>query len=242
MVSVLQTCIQGAGRIGRLGGLVLVLFILAGCSLRDGSATILMGDTHPPFSRVSVLQFKDTPVQMAASLIPAKRADKSIIEPNASSVVRKIFAEKVKENPAYHLIDDKELAGLYRYADPSGLPREDRARFFVALGKQLKSEALLIGYVHRYRERKGTSYAVVQPASVAFQIELVRAKDGITVWKGYFDKTQRSLMENLLELASFRMRRGRWVSARDLAEEGIVALLQKIPVLKGETAPPKQEK
>ena len=46
----------------------------------------------------------------------------------------------------------------------------------------------MAGYVYRFRERKGVSYTVEQPASVAFEIHLLRVSDGALVWRGSFDK------------------------------------------------------
>ena len=89
----------------------------------------------------------------------------------------------------------------------------------------------MTGYLYRYRERKGVSYTVEQPASVSFEIHLLRVSDGALVWRGSFDKTQSSLMENVLQFSSFFRGKGKWVTAEELAEEGIEQVLKTFPGL-----------
>jgi hypothetical protein len=97
------------------------------------------------------------------------------------------------------------------------------------VGNELETEGIIVGYVYRYRERMGYPYSAEKPASVAFEIHLVRVSDGVIVWKGIFDKTQKSLMENIFQIASFVKERGQWVTAKELATEGIDAILEKFP-------------
>jgi hypothetical protein len=64
---------------------------------------------------------------------------------------------------------------------------------------------------------------------VAFDLHLVRVKDGTIVWRGSFDKTQSSLMENVFQFSSFFSGGGKWITAKELAEEGLAALLKTFP-------------
>jgi hypothetical protein len=89
----------------------------------------------------------------------------------------------------------------------------------------------VLGYLYRFRERKGESFAVEQPASVAFEIHLIRVEDGALVWRGAFDRTQGSLMEDLLQISSFYREKGRWVTAEELAAGGLKEVLKTFPGL-----------
>jgi hypothetical protein len=89
----------------------------------------------------------------------------------------------------------------------------------------------VVGYLFRFRERKGEPYAVQQPASVAFDIHLLRVQDGVLVWRGSFDKTQSALMENILQAPAFYREKGRWVTAEELAAEGLEQVLKSFPGL-----------
>jgi len=55
------------------------------------------------------------------------------------------------------------------------------------------------------------------------------------VWKGVFDKTQKSLMENVLGASYFVKDRGRWLTAKELAGQGMTDVLKGFPGLDKET-------
>jgi len=88
-----------------------------------------------------------------------------------------------------------------------------------------------VGHLYRFRERRGEAFAVEQPASVALEIHLLRVEDGVLVWRGAFDRTQSSLMEDILQIASFYREKARWVTANELAEEGVEKILETFPGL-----------
>lgn len=94
-------------------------------------------------------------------------------------------------------------------------------------GKSFSSDAVLFGYIYRWRERVGTKYGVDSPASVAFDLHLVSTDNGSILWKGSFNKTQVSLLENLLDLSTFIRSGGKWLTARELAQIGLEKLIRK---------------
>ena len=96
----------------------------------------------------------------------------------------------------------------------------------VETGQALKADAVLAVYIYRFRERIGTSYAVKSPASVAFDMHLIRVADGRVLWSGQFNETQKSLSENLLSLGTFFKRKASWVTAREMAQAGLEDILQ----------------
>ena len=101
-------------------------------------------------------------------------------------------------------------------------------------GETLLVDALLAGHVFRWQERTGTDYSVSRPASVAFELALLRVADGSLVWKERFDKTQASLAENVLDLKTFLAGKGRWMNVEDLAGIGLSELVEQLPVGKKE--------
>jgi hypothetical protein len=90
-------------------------------------------------------------------------------------------------------------------------------------------DAILFGYLFHFKERVGTSYSVESPASVSFSLFLVRVADGRIVWRGIFEETQQSLSENILKLGVFIKRKARWITAREMAAEGLENLISTIP-------------
>ncbi len=95
-------------------------------------------------------------------------------------------------------------------------------------GRLLGADAVMIGHLYRFRERIGTTYSVVSPASVAFDLHLIGVSSGRVLWSGHVDETQRSLSENLFEIGTFIKRKGEWVAADALATSGLDDLLIKL--------------
>lgn len=104
----------------------------------------------------------------------------------------------------------------------------------IEVGKSLGADLVIVGYLYRWRERKGESYGVKQAASVAFSLSLVSVSDRQVLWSGKFDKTQRSLAENLLDFMTFLRGKGKWMSAEELARVGLERVLKEIPLAKGD--------
>jgi len=98
----------------------------------------------------------------------------------------------------------------------------------VEAGQALNADAVLAGYIFRFRERIGTRYAAKSPASVAFDIHLIRVADGRVLWSGQFNETQKALSENFLHLETFLKRKASWVTAREMAQAGLEDILQSL--------------
>jgi len=150
---------------------------------------------------------------------------------NPEKIIESLFIKKLdQKNRKFNVVAGDRVAGIYRRIATESLKAPLR-QVVRDVGSELGVEGVIVGYVYRFRERKGASYSVEQPASVAFELHLVRVEDGAVVWRGHFDKTQSSLMENLLQLTSFYRERGRWVTAEELAEEGMEQVLKTFPGL-----------
>jgi len=129
----------------------------------------------------------------------------------------------------------------YRFVfpEPSGeissdMPADEngvvRMTDLVRSNRETDSEdAILTGYLFRFKERVGKRYSVESPASVAFSLFLFRVSDGQILWRGIFEETQQSLSENFLKLGTFLKRKARWVTARELAADGLENLILTLP-------------
>jgi len=74
-------------------------------------------------------------------------------------------------------------------------------------------------FVYRYQERQGGNFAVDKPASVGFHLHLFDQKIAVKIFE--FDETQQPLMDNILKIGTFLRRGMKWITADQLAEEGI---------------------
>ncbi len=94
------------------------------------------------------------------------------------------------------------------------------------LGKSLSADAALFGLVRVYRERAGSEIAAT-PAAVGFEMQLVSAVDGAVLWVGNYYEEQKPLTE---DLRGFLERRGKFVTAEELAQSGVNRLMQRFPL------------
>ncbi|MEA1935680.1 MAG: hypothetical protein U9M96_02525 [Thermodesulfobacteriota bacterium] len=148
----------------------------------------------------------------------------------AEKVVEKIFLRKLKDCRQFILIPTDRAGGVYRRISINSLKVTPLA-ILRKVGKELDADGVVAGYVYRYRERKGYPYSAEKPASVAFGIYLIRVSDGTLVWRGVFDRTQRTLLENILQVSSFFKQGGRWITAEELSKVGIDEILKTFPDL-----------
>jgi hypothetical protein len=125
-------------------------------------------------------------------------------------------------------VPPREAAAAFSRIASSNPTLTDRD-IYVRIGETLSAEGVLGGHVFRWREREGTDYAASRPASVAFDLYLMSAGDGVILWKARFDKTQISLSENLLDIQTFVKAKGRWMTAGELAEIGLTEVVDAFP-------------
>ena len=100
-----------------------------------------------------------------------------------------------------------------------------------ALGRRKGADTIMVGYLYAFRDRTGSDYGVDSPAHVAFELVLVQSKSGRIIWQRSFEETQKSLSEDLLKLKSFLKRKGRWVSAQEMAKGALKEMLKTVPHL-----------
>jgi TolB-like protein len=99
----------------------------------------------------------------------------------------------------------------------------------VETGRVLKANWVVSGNIFRFRQRVGGKYSVDLPASVAFDIHLIRVSDGRLLWNDHFDETQQPLSENLFKLVPFLQRKARWITANEMAVSGLKDVLKSFP-------------
>ncbi len=219
-------------RIFSLAMLCFLLPAISGCQATQGIYTSQLPGRGIALSRLAVLPFQDlTPEDPAARMVSCPlcggifQTDK--LAPSAEKVVEDIVLTSLREYKQFTVVGPDKTAAVYARTVASGPAA--LTEILQKTGKELNVDAILVGYVFRYRERKGYPYSVEKPASAAFDLHLVRVKDGVIVWRGAFDKTQSSLMENVFQLSSFFSRGGKWVTAKELSADGLTAILKTFP-------------
>ena len=139
-----------------------------------------------------------------------------------------------------HLQEKMEAMGTFKLLPPEkveeALSESDRRQFdlnpmrsSIRLGQTLDVDFIFVGFLFRFEQRVGSSIGVDKPASVGFDVHLIRLRDGRMVWTGKFDETQRPLSENLLKMGSFVRRKASWLTAEELSSVGMDEMLTRFP-------------
>ena len=141
-----------------------------------------------------------------------------------------ILFDDLVASKRYQLVSPGQAMGVHsRLVDSDQNMGMDTIRILQEVGKTFGCDAVLAGHIYRWQEREGTAIGVYRPASVAFDLHLIRPTDGAILWRTRFDKTQRSLSENLLDAGTFFQSGGRWLTAEKLAILGLKKVLQDMP-------------
>jgi hypothetical protein len=99
--------------------------------------------------------------------------------------------------------------------------RQHRIRAMSKAGLKVGADAVLAGYVYGFEERVGSNYGVDIPARVSIELNLISVAGHRLVWQDRFTETQKALNEDLLQLGKFLKRKGRWITAREMATNAL---------------------
>lgn len=130
----------------------------------------------------------------------------------------------------------EELAGRakVRFVPEEQIPAGPSALNKVRqVAEQVKCNTVLEFSLSQYSERVGGDYGVKQPAAVTFAYKLYEVGEGRVLCHGRFDERQQSVMENLLTLPKAKNRGLTWLTAEELARDGLREKLGQCSYLGG---------
>jgi len=219
-------------KIGCIAGFVLVTFMTLSITAQAVEKNAEIAKLP---MRVAIISFQP--------LIPAEGQGNTIICPlcgigsssgkileGSEKIVEEVFVDKLHELKDVELIPLDKVQGVYKRIASESL-KEPLLNILKKVGHELGTDVLAVGYVYRYTEREGYNYSVKHPASVAFEIHLIKTIDGSIIWRGFLDKTQKSLMEDVFQMSSFFKGGGKWMTARQLTEQGMNKIFETFPGL-----------
>jgi hypothetical protein len=107
--------------------------------------------------------------------------------------------------------------------------RSDMSAFnyWLEVGKCIPADFIVVPFVFKWQERDGGEWGVESPAAVVMDFYLLDVNNK-QVQRFHFEEEQLSLSENILDIDKFFKRRGRWVTASDLAKEGIKEFCEEL--------------
>ena len=212
------------------------MLVLPGSSCQHQGVAPDDKPVFPPLTTIALVGFRpalspaQSPGLVRSPISGAVFTAEPVSEEIAEALSTQLF-EKLTKGSLYQWESPREAAAAFSRIASAHPAFTDRD-IYIEIAKALSADAVLGGHVYRWRERQGTNYAASQPASVAFDIYLMTAADGMTLWKARFDKTQMSLSEDVLDLRTFFKAKGRWMTADELAEIGLSEFVDTFP--KGE--------
>jgi len=219
----------------RLLFLLFVLSLPAGCAGPDTSRS--ERDAAAPVHVLAVAPFQvvspgDSSELYVRCPLDGRTFSTGVTVKNPEAILENLFQEKLSSIPGLRLVPPEEAEETYGRIC-AAFSAENAAENLEKLGTALGADGVLLGYIYRFRERVGTPFSVEVPASVAFSVHLFSVTQNETTWNGAFDKTQTSLMENLLDVKTFFSAKGKWMTAEQLAREGVHRVMTTFPAPRG---------
>jgi TolB-like protein len=147
---------------------------------------------------------------------------------NVEAFIQEFFLQELEKSRKFTIIPPYQSDPVYQKIK-SDNPNGSVMQQLQMTGKALEVDDILIGYVSCFRERVGYAYSVERPASVTFGVYMIQSSDGDLVWGRIYDKTQQSFSENVLQASTFFRRGLRWVTAAELAEDGVDEIVKTFP-------------
>lgn len=90
-----------------------------------------------------------------------------------------------------------------------------------AVGQCMDVDFLIVPQVMELHERQGSEAGVTRPAGIVMNFYILNVREGVLVSRSHFDETQMPLTSNLLDAGKFIARGGKWITALELAREGM---------------------
>lgn len=212
---------HGLPRFKELLGIILILILIPNIDCQFRGVGVKSEPLPPRRGKTAVLGFTPAIPEGKEGGVISNPVSGTVFmaEPINADVADKMTAKLfnlLRNYEGYELVDlDKEEDGV------------SDIETFKRIGHEFSAETVMVGYIYRWRERKGTDYSADRPASTAFDLYLLRAQDGEVLWKGKFDKTQAPLSENILDIRTFLRGKGKWMTVEDLADLGLSDMLGK---------------
>lgn len=127
---------------------------------------------------------------------------------------------------SYIFLTHPQVGALQASEDSQG--RRSALAMWVQEAKTAGVDILLVPHIIDWRERVGGAGGVTTPAAVTVDFFLIDARDeGTLLQRSHFAEEQTSLASNVLSLGSFFKRKAQWLTAEELAMEGMTRAIQE---------------
>jgi hypothetical protein len=208
----------------------LLMFFMSGMLL-SGSVEV-KAETKPTLAILPFLiERMDDPSRGAVCPICGRVYKRGNILYGSQHMIAQLLQKKMDTLGTFKILPLEKVEDLFSKTDKGQFELRP-LRSTIQFGKELGVDFIFVGYLFRFEERIGSRIGVDRPASVGFDVHLLRVKDGKKAWEGKFDETQQALSENLLKIGPFVRRKASWLTAEELSSVGMDEMLRKFPSIK----------
>jgi hypothetical protein len=200
--------------------------LLAACSLSPGNVQSRQSSDLEArnIKRIAVLApGGNAPVATSKNPLLGVTPGERTEHEDANELLMQLVHSAMGALPGWQIISESELKEI-----SAGVPRTNDMAQLKKIGELVYADAVMTGRMLRYRERVGGELGVQSPASVAFTLELIDVQRGDVIWSGRFDETQKGLSENIFSLGDIRERGLRWLTAEQLAQDGVRKIINQL--------------
>jgi hypothetical protein len=205
-----------------------LLLVLIGCMILP-RVVLSRAETKPSLAVLPFLVERiEDPARGAVCPVCKEAYRKGDVSPGSRNTLTRLLQEKVETMGIFNVIPPEKVEEVISQSE--GRQFEiNPMQASVQLGETVNVDFILIGFLFRFEERIGSSIGAEKPASVGFDVHLIRMRDKKMLWRGKFDETQRPLSENLLKIGSFFRRKASWLTAEELSSVGMDEILKRFP-------------
>lgn len=209
--------------------ILLILCLAAAACSRSPRSTAKEPRLIPPAYSVAVAPFFQPrlPSQLIMGRIPQ---DQGIIPPAGLAALderlhARLGAVRGSRRVIFLSPDDGRLPFLSE-SSTSGQP--EALPLWAACAADCGADFLLVPHAMHWREREGSRAGVTRSAHVRLEIFLIAARTGRVAQRFIHDVEQEGLADNLLTMGDFLRRGAAWITAEELADEGIQKAIKEL--------------
>lgn len=213
--------------------LSLLLLTLTACqSPPPAPRTVTVPPGMERFLMVSFINVGDTmgPDQGVRSPLSGQVFVTGEVAEDAERFLTDLALERLRERTPVKLITADQARDLQTITLAISNPDVSERALLMETGRRLNADGVFVGHVYRYRNRVGGKYAATDPASVAFDLFLMRISDGRVLWSAFFDETQKALTDDLFQLGAFLERDGQWITADQMADKAMERMMETLRI------------
>jgi hypothetical protein len=175
-----------------------------------------------PIYLLAVVPFYPHPMLSAAGAEPGASAG------DAAALITRFVTEALAARPVAVIPESDVRLAFEGHAQV--MPRQEPEPVALLAASEFGADAVLLGQVRRFREREGSAYGSLAPASVDFEVSLYSAPDATLLWTARFEQTQAPLTSDFFQSARLPSGGTRFLTVAELARFGAGLVAEELPL------------